>query len=234
MGRKRRLSVGKNWQIAGLALLAVLALGVAGYSVLKPAASKPEAAFTPAPITAPTTPAPAKIVSVLSDSHANNADSWWRQTAAAGKVPGLALGAFESQPGAMSTSLAARLDAATAKKGLVIVQAGTNDLLALKTPAQAAAGVQALWQGIKDRGATPVAALVPPSDKAPDGVVQLNDLLARAAAAQGLKVIDVYHAVANPDGTWAAGTTADGTHANKAGSDRMATAASEQLPELTK
>ena len=176
--------------------------------------------------------ATAVVVSVLSDSHAFNADSWWRQTVVANKVPGLALGAFESQPGAASSSLVARLDAATAKKGLVIVQAGTNDLLSRQTPADAAAGVEALWKGVKDRGATPVAALVPPSDKVPAEVVELNNLLTAAATSQGLKIIDVYHAVAGPDGTWLAGDTIDGTHANKAGSDLMTAAAKKQLPSL--
>lgn len=171
-------------------------------------------------------------VSILSDSHAFNADSWWRQTVVANKVPGLIVGAFESQPGAMSSSLAPRVEAAVSKQGKVIVQAGTNDLLSGAAPADAAKGVMALWQEIKDRGATPVAALVPPSNDFPEAVVELNAMLTEAAAAQQLAIIDVYAPVANPDGTWANGTTTDGVHSNKTGSDLMTAAALKQLPSL--
>ena len=175
---------------------------------------------------------PAAVVSILSDSHAFNADSWWRQTVAAGKVPGMTMGAFESHPGAGAAALAKRLDAAAAKKGIVIIQAGTNDLLSGTSPADTAAGVEALWKGIKDRGATPVVALVPPSNTVGANVVELNNILSSDATKQRMDVIDVYAPVANPDGTWQNGMTTDGTHANKAGSDLMTAAAMKQLPSL--
>lgn len=172
------------------------------------------------------------VTSILSDSHAFNADSWWRQTVMANKASGMTTGAFESQPGAGAAALAKRLDAAAAKKGLVIVQAGTNDLLSGASPADTAVGVEALWKGIRDRGATPVVALVPPSNDVPAEVRELNRILIEEAMTQRLDVIDVFTPVANKDGSWAVGYTTDGTHANKAGSDVMTAAVLRQLPSL--
>jgi lysophospholipase L1-like esterase len=174
------------------------------------------------------------VTSILSDSHAFNADSWWRQTVMANKASGMTTGAFESQPGAGAgaAALAKRLDAAAAKKGLVIVQAGSNDLLSGTSPADTAAGVEALWKGIRDRGATPVVALVPPSNDVPAEVLELNRILIEEAMTQRLDVIDVFTPVANKDGSWAGGNTTDGTHANKAGSDVMTAAVLRQLPSL--
>ena len=172
------------------------------------------------------------MVSVLSDSHAYNAGSWWRQTVVSGNIPDAELGAFESQPGATSTTLIKRLDAAAAHGGLVLVQAGTNDLIAGRRPATALTGIEALWDGITERGATPVAMLVPPSNKHGQQTVELNDLIRKAAAKRGLALIDVYTVVANPDGTWRHGLTTDGIHANAEGSAPMAAAAQEQIKRI--
>lgn len=199
---------------------------VQAYYDEKVANAKPTLPGTPT--AAPTT------VSILSDSHAFNQDSWWRQTVVANRVAGLRVGAFESQPGAMSSSLASRVEAATSKKGLVIVQAGTNDLVSGATPEDAAKGVTALWLAVKASGGVPAAALVPPSNDLGAGVMELNTILRSAAAEKKLMVIDVYTSVANPDGTWADGTTEDGIHANKKGSDLMTAAAMKQLPSLAK
>ncbi|CCE76401.1 esterase [Clavibacter nebraskensis] len=172
------------------------------------------------------------LMSVLSDSHAYNAGSWWRQTIGTGTFPDAYLGEFESLPGAVTSSLTPMLDAVTAQGGAVVVQAGTNDLLSQRTPEQAVEGLSGLWQGIRDRGAVPVAALVPPSDEVPQLVVELNRLIRTAAAEQGLELIDVYTSVAQSDGTWADGNSDDARHANGVGSALMADAAREQLPRI--
>lgn len=170
-------------------------------------------------------------VSLLSDSHAFNAGSWWRQTMETG-MPGLTIGAWESQPGASAEVLADRLDAATARGGLVVVQAGTNDLMSGFDADGAYRNIVALWDGIEQRGATPVAALVPPSDARGDQVDRLNTLITEGAGDRGLYVIDVYSDVATEDGTWAPGLSADGIHSNDDGSALMAEAARGQLESL--
>lgn len=215
------------WQYIGIAALVVLAviMGIAAFRSVAPSAAQPNDAPND-------TGSSLVVVSVLSDSHAYNAGSWWRQTIVAGAVPGAEMGAFQSQPGAESTSLVKRLDAAAADGGLVLVQAGTNDIIAGKTPAEALTGIEALWDGIKQRGATPVAMLEPPSDKHGGKTVALNDLIRQAAKARHMALIDVFTVVANSDGTWKDGLTKDGIHANAAGSAPMAAAAQTQLTAL--
>lgn len=234
--KKRRASVTRKAKIvasiSGL-LAAALVFGglyIKQQEILAANAAQAES-YQPAPVQG-VTEIPTTSVGILSDSHANNADSWWRQTIVADAVPGLTMGSFESQPGAETSSLIPRLDAATTDADMVVVQAGTNDLLSARTPEDAAQGLFSLWDGIKERGAQPIASLVPPSDARPAEVVVLNDLIREEAENQGIPLIDVYSTVANEDGAWAAGLSDDGVHSNKEGSDRMASAAQDQLAEL--
>jgi lysophospholipase L1-like esterase len=173
-------------------------------------------------------------VSVLSDSHAYFAASWWRQTVEANAVEGVSMGAFASQPGAVASTIASGLDeaAAAAPNGFVLVQAGTNDLLSGSVPAQAAVDIQALWAGVLARGSTPVAVLVPPSSEVGAEVIELNRLLADAARLEGIAVLDVYTPVADVDGGWQAGMSDDGKHANLAGATLQAGAVLAQLPGI--
>lgn len=194
---------------------------------------------TPSPTVSPTadaapTPQPAIPVSVLSDSHAYFAASWWRQTVEANAIEGVSMGAFASQPGAVADTIASGLDeaAAAAQNGYVLVQAGTNDLLAGSSPARAASDIQSLWAGVRDRGSTPIAVLVPPSSEVGAEVIELNLLLAGAARADGIAILDVYTPVAEAGGGWQAGTSDDGKHANIEGATRQANEVLAQLPGI--
>lgn len=182
----------------------------------------------------PETASPTVPVSVLSDSHAYFAESWWRQTVVANAVEGASEGAFASQPGAVADTIASGLDeaSAAAQNGYVLVQAGTNDLLAGSSPARAASDVQSLWEGVRDRGSTPIAVLVPPSSEVGAEVIELNLLLAGAARADGIAILDVYTPVADAGGRWQAGTSDDGKHANLEGATRQANEVLAQLPGI--
>ena len=189
------------------------------------------------PLATPTaTPAPQPVVplSVLSDSHAYFAASWWRQTVEANAIPGVSMGAFASQPGAEADTIASGLDdaAAGAQGGYVLVQAGTNDLLAGSSPARAASDIQALWAGVRERGSTPIAVLVPPSNQVGGKVVELNRLLTGAAQQAGIAILDVYTPVAGNGGRWQAGTSDDGKHANLDGATRQANEVLAELPGI--
>ena len=210
----------------------VLALGGAPQRVLVESAIRempaPEQTTTPDKVT------PAVPLSVLSDSHAYFAESWWRQTVVANAVEGASTGATASQPGAVADTIASGLDeaAAAAPNGYVLVQAGTNDLLAGSSPARASADIQSLWQGVRDRGSTPIAVLVPPSSEVGAEVIELNRLLAGAARAEGIAILDVYTPVAEADGGWQAGTSDDGKHANLEGASLQANDVLAQLPGI--
>ena len=234
MGKKRRGRNDTTWKIVGITAVAGATFVLAGLALSESRSERAaNAGSVPVQPTSDAVEVDSRfLMSVLSDSHAYNADSWWRQTIGTGTFPNAYLGEFESLPGAATSSLIPRLDAATAQGGAVVVQAGTNDLLSNRTPEQAVEGLSSLWQGIRDRGAAPVAALVPPSDEVPLLVVELNGLIRSAAAEQGLELIDVYSPVAQSDGTWADGVSDDARHANRAGSALMADAAREQLPRI--
>lgn len=211
----------------GLAVIAIVSI-----ALFRPQSSssyvRPEAETLVTPAAEPVV----AVVSILSDSHAYNADSWWRQTMESHTVPGSTMGSFESTPGADTQALVPHLDDATERGGYVIVQAGTNNLLSAQSPEDALAGIVALWDGIAAREATPVAALVPPSATRASGVLELNRLITSEAAARGLPLVDVYSPVAAADGDWADGMSGDGVHANKAGSDRMASVARTQMTTM--
>ena len=189
---------------------------------------------TPPPSETPAAPQPVVPLSVLSDSHAYFAASWWRQTVEANAIGGVSMGAFASQPGAVADTIASGLDeaAAGAQGGYVLVQAGTNDLLAGSSPTRAASDIQALWSGVRDRGSTPIAVLVPPSSQVGAEVIELNRLLAAAAQQSGIAVLDVYTPVADTGGRWQAGTSDDGKHANLTGATRQANEVLAQLPGI--
>lgn len=234
---KRRPSVSRRLKIitlVSLVLATVLAIG-ALYLKQQETIAENAAAAESFNAAQPASAAPeeaAKVVSVLSDSHAFNEGSWWRRTVVAGTVEGVTDGAFESQPGAETSSLIPRLDAAAEGADFVVVQAGTNDLLSAKTPGEAAAGVFELWDGVVERDAEPIATLVPPSDSRPAEAVELNELIRAEAEARGIPVVDVYTPVAAEDGSWVDGFTDDGVHANAAGSERMTEAAQAALASI--
>lgn len=152
--------------------------------------------------TSPAATASAVAVSILSDSHAFNAGSWFRATVEAGTIPGVKLGVFAFHPGASATDLTAKLDEATAAKGVVIVQAGTNDLQAAVGSHQTAANVEALVEGIKARGAKPVLALIPPSATRGAEVLDTNPMPTKYAAAGNIGLLDLTTPVAGPSGQW--------------------------------
>jgi lysophospholipase L1-like esterase len=142
------------------------------------------------------------------------------------------LGVFAAHPGATAAALEGALDEAVAAKGSVIVQAGTNDLAAGAGPDAAATNVEILLAGVKERGARPILALIPPSATRGAEVKETNRLLSGYAADAGIGVLDLTSVAASPDGKWRDGLSDDGLHANAAGSTIMAAAAAEQLPRL--
>lgn len=170
-------------------------------------------------------------VSVLSDSHAFNADSWFRQTVAAGAVEGAVLGEFSSYPGADLARIG-KHRREVARSDWVIVQGGTNDLLAARDPEQVATDLRALVADVAASGPQVVVALVPPSEARAAETVRLNALIGDWAASDGVPVLDLYSPVGTEDGTWRDGMTGDGVHASQRGADRMADAADRQLDQV--
>jgi len=226
--RPKRSRRGGPLPYIGLAVLAVAAVALTGLALT---ATRPSDAGGSPSASASSTP-PAVTVSILGDSHALAAGSWWRQTVEAGAVDGASQGAFEAYEGATAADLVEHLDAATADGGLVVVQAGTFDLAAGRTAGETATDVAALWQGVLDRGATPVAALLPPSGDRGTDTVDVNTRLSEGAADRGIDVLDLTTPVEGGEGDWKSGLTDDGILANPTAAARMAQAADDQLSAL--
>jgi len=76
---KKRFKMGRNaWQLVGLAMLALLTLGVVGYSLFVPATAAPAqagaASYKPAPATA-SAPPPVPLVAFIGDSYSAGSGS---------------------------------------------------------------------------------------------------------------------------------------------------------------
>ncbi|WP_235779102.1 SGNH/GDSL hydrolase family protein [Sinomonas notoginsengisoli] len=180
-----------------------------------------------------TSPSALTVVSVLGDSHSGWPGSWFRGSVANGAVPGVAPGVLASEPGRTSIELLAWVGQATARRGVVLVQAGTNDLLIRRaTPPVAAQGVEALVTAVSAQHVRAILVSVPPSGTLGAATNQLNALLEDWSHGHQVPWLDVTRAVAQADGTWQLGLSDDGVHANAAGGERMASAARAQLPGL--
>jgi lysophospholipase L1-like esterase len=148
-------------------------------------------------------------------------------------VPGAAPGVFSSHPGKTSAQLRAWVGEATAQGGVVLVQAGTNDLLLDGSPpAEAASGVELLVRDVQARHVRAVLVSVPPSRTQGPATNRLNVLLEEWAGSHGVAWLDVTSGVAQPDGTWLPGLSDDGVHANESGGALMALAVQDRLPYL--
>jgi lysophospholipase L1-like esterase len=126
-----------------------------------------------------------------------------------------------------------RVADATILSGYVVVHAGSGDLADGMPPSVVATDVQALWQAIAAKGATPIVALALPSDEYGAEVIELNALLQGAAATSGFDVLDLYSPVATAAGSWNTALSSDGALPNASGSQVLAQAAIAQLPPLT-
>lgn len=230
--------------IIAAAALVLAALALSGVS-LRPGinpdpTSRPAATSfglaTPSPTVAPTTAALASVT-LLGDQNALAPDSWWSRSVAASSVSGVTaasvLGSTTIPESPLTVAeLQQTVDATTTLTGYVIVQAGSTDVAEGALPGTVASSVENLWKAVAIRGATPIVALVPPSDDQTESVVALNDLLQTAAATAGYAVLDLNTPVAAPNGTWAAGLSSDGVVANEQGSQILAEAVAVQLPSL--
>ena len=213
----------------GLAYLALAGIHIGGSpasSSISSSSSSLAASSTP---TATATPAPTgSVVDLVGGS-----EGWWSASIGASAVPGVTAGLRVGGSDANTASLASQLAAAEVTSGrLVLIQAGTQDIVEGATGEQIDAGIRSLWTSVAERGGRPVAVLLPPSNTFPGSVVAVNELIRASALAQGVAVLDLTTPVANTDGTWAAGLSDDGLQPNAAGTALMVQAVGAQLPGL--
>jgi len=248
--RRRLFGGGADYVALGLIAVAAIALaalalsGVSLRSGTNPSpTSRPASTVFNLPQETPTpspTPTPEATVSLtlLGDNSVSTDASWWAQSVTAGLVPGAVENAELAAPAAgagllTTEELQNRVDASTALTGFVVVQSGTGDLEAGADPVVISSRVQGLWQSVIAKGATPIVALVPPSDQYGAEVIELNGLLQTAATAAGHGILDVYSPIAAADGSYGPSFSSDGIAPNAAASQLLAQTAIAQLPQLT-
>ena len=170
--------VGEHVSVAGVAVVtaAVVMFGWIGYelsdwppgppqdaaarSATTKVEKKPAGTASPRPTAAvpsdepsatPTAPSRPLRVALLSDGLAIDAASWFNRTIAAREVDGAVPGAIASQVGLGASQLEARASLAS-QADVVVVQAGTVDLVNGNAPETAAAALEGLLQTALDLG----------------------------------------------------------------------------------
>jgi lysophospholipase L1-like esterase len=214
----------------GLAYLALTGVHIGGSQAPSAVTSSSSSSLaTSSTPTATATPAPSgSVVDLVGGS-----EGWWSASVGAGAVPGVTAGVRVGGSEANTASLASQLATAEVSSGrLMLVQAGTQDIVDGATGEQIDAGIRSLWTSVTDRGGRPVAVLLQPSNTFPGSVIAVNGLIRASALAQGVAVLDLTTPVANADGTWAAGLSDDGLQPNAAGTALLVQAVSSQLPGL--
>ncbi len=196
-----------------------------------------KASEEPSPSATPT--GPPLRVALLSDGLAISEGSWFQRTIGQRTVDGLVPGVTASLAGATAAALEPRA-AQAANADVVVVTAGTVDLLSGATPETVAASVQSLLQTAVDLGGRGGPAVVwvptPPISTQGANVEAVNDAVRTFVTDNDLVEWDLTTPVATPAGAWKPAFTVDGIAANEAGQQAQAEAArraaAETLPEL--
>lgn len=132
-------------------------------------------------------------------------------------------------PGEETGEILARVsDALASDPGRVIVLAGTNDVRQGRTT-DSLDTLTAIAATVRDAGAEPIFATLPPSDDYPDETTAFNDELTAWAEREDVELLDFWTPLADPDGTYAEGMSSDGTHPSRTGSALLADVAAAAL-----
>ena len=247
-GPNRFLGRTGDYVALGLIAVAAIALAVVAMSgvTLRPGAtvvptSQPAKNFGLSETATPTptpTAEPSVVVSLIGDPTTAAAGSWWARSVGSALVPNALAGAtITAVPTTVGepvsvAALQQALETNATLGGVVIAQAGAAEAADAASTASVVTSVQALWQGVIDRGAKPVAALLEPSDDSPERVIEINSAITAAAAEAGVPVLDLHTPVASVEGGWATGLSDDGATPNAVGAETLAQAAIAQLPAL--
>jgi hypothetical protein len=258
-------TLGERLSLAGVALIviALAVFGWIGYELSKWPGEPPQSASlttgegavdeespdadasadaepSPGPSQSPTTPAQPQRVALLSDGLAITDGSWFNRVVRGGTVDGALPGAIASEAGLSAAELAPRAEQA-ARADILLVQAGTIDLLNGAGPNELITDLQDLLQtaidlGGPDGGPEVVWVTVPPLDAQPSNVLTVNEAVTTWAEENGVTVWDLTTPVATGTGAWRPGFSAEGIAPAIAGQEAQARAAralaKETLAEL--
>lgn len=202
-------------------------------AVLSPAGSSTPDGATPSarpdetPSAAPTGPPPA--TAALGDGLVNDDDGWYRILVAAADGPVRDV-LNAGVPGQTAAQVATRVDMVLqAEPQVVLVQAGTNDLLRGISQESTLTALRGVITRLQEAGAVPILVTVPPSDALAARVDPLNAALATLGTELSALVLDPWDVVRQSDGSWVTGTSEDGVEPTAETSQRAAARARELL-----
>jgi hypothetical protein len=237
-------SLGERLSLAGVGMIvvALAVFGWIGYELSKWPGEPPSSASAAAaattddptgdpvaePSATPTAPAEPQQFALLSDGLAVLEGSWFNRVIRNGDIAEVQLGAIASQAGTAAADLAPRAQQA-AQADVLLVQAGTIDLINGTPPAQVITDLQDLLQtaidlGGPNGGPEVVWVTVPPLGAQPADVLTVNEAVTTWAEENDVTVWDLTTPVATPTGAWREGFTVDGIAAAAAGQQAQAKA----------
>ena len=230
---------------AGVVLLVGLALRPAQpeTAVLSPVeASTPDRSSpsttpstTPSAEASPTSPVtavsegPPPATAALGDGLVDDDDGWYRVLVSTADTPVRDV-LNAGVPGQTASQVAARVSAVLeARPQVVVVQAGTNDLLRGVPLATTVTALRGTVTRLQAADVVPVLVTVPPSDALAARVGPLNEALAALGAELSVPVIDPWADVRQADDSWVTGTSQDGVEPTAEASQQAAARARELL-----
>lgn len=154
---------------------------------------------------------------------------YWQALRRGGKTPFYSVGNF-AVSGMRTDQIAAQIaQAAAAGADMLVINGGTNDVLASFTEAQVRANLIANWDEARRRGMEPIDVGMLPTNNAGTVYRHANNEIWRKlyCAKHGIRSVDAWSVLSNEDGGFASGMNADSYHPSSVG----AIAASAQLEQ---
>ncbi|HIH89353.1 TPA: hypothetical protein HA344_09140 [Candidatus Bathyarchaeota archaeon] len=112
--------------------------------------------------------------------------------------------------------------AASEKPEAVVIWGGINDLGAARDPDQVMANLAKLYEACRGISSTPIACTLAPTRHTSRAMRHLNDMIRAHAEEKGVTLVDLFPALADPEGNLRQEYSDDGAHLTPAGYRRVA------------
>ncbi|QWC83897.1 SGNH/GDSL hydrolase family protein [Nocardioidaceae bacterium] len=222
------MNLAKGAQLAGLTALSVLTVVLVVLAMTRSVATTAEAS---APLTPVAEEDTATVVSVLGDGHVLAEGSWFYRAIPAEDGGPVERGVVLAEEDARARSLESRLDQVVAGD-IVMIAAGAVDVSLGEPAPEIVADIKVLVRGVRERDATPVLVLVPPSNERGFLTKLVNRKLSAYGERRDIAVLDIFSPVATTPGRWLKRYTDDGEYANPEGAARQAQVVIDRLDWL--
>jgi lysophospholipase L1-like esterase len=122
--------------------------------------------------------------------------------------------------------------AAAEKPDAIVIWGGINDLSAARDPERVLTNLAKLYESCHGIGSTPIACTLAPTRHTSPAMKRLNDMIKAHTEEKGMILVDLFPALADPDGNLRQEYSDDGAHLTPAGYRRVAEAVLEAVAPL--